>query len=96
MNQPVLAELIDRCDMVYHLTAAVGVKLIVESPVRTIETNINGTDIVLKLSGKKRKKVMVFSSSEVYGKGNQIPFREDYDIVLGSTQRARWCFACPR
>jgi len=95
-NEPVLAELIDRCDTIYHLAAAVGVKLIVESPVNTIETNIHGTEIVLKHASKKRKKVIIASSSEVYGKSNNMNFREDHDLVLGPTSKARWCYACSK
>src|SRR4029079_18916364 len=77
MNEPVLAELIDRADVVYHLAAAVGGRLIVESPVNTIETNVHGTEMVLKLANKKKKKVLPASTSEVYGKNNVVPFRED-------------------
>lgn len=95
-NEPVLAELIDRCDIIYHLAAAVGVKLIVESPVRTIETNIHGTEVVLKHASKKKKKVIIASSSEVYGKANSTPFREDQDLVLGPTFKSRWSYACSK
>jgi UDP-glucose 4-epimerase len=95
-NEPLLAELIDRCDMVYHLAAAVGVKLIIESPVNTIETNIYGTEMVLKCANKKKKKVLVASTSEVYGKNNNVPFKEDYDVVLGSTKNGRWSYACSK
>ena len=90
------AELIDTCDIIYHLAAAVGVKLIVESPVRTIETNIQGTDVVLSLAAKKRKRVLVASTSEVYGKREQVPFREDDDLVMGSTSKGRWSYACSK
>ncbi len=96
MNEPVVAELVDKCDIVYHLAAAVGVKLIVESPVRTIETNIKGTEIVLYAANKKKKKVIIASTSEVYGKGNNIPFKETYDMVLGSTKNGRWSYACSK
>lgn len=95
-NEPLLAELVDRCDVVYHLAAAVGVKLIIESPVNTIETNIYGTELVLKCANKKKKKVMVASTSEVYGKNNNVPFKEDYDVVLGSTKNGRWSYACSK
>ncbi|MDI6732950.1 MAG: GDP-mannose 4,6-dehydratase [Planctomycetota bacterium] len=95
-NEPLLAELIDTCDIIFHLAAAVGVRLIVESPVNTIETNIAGTEIVLKLAGKKKKTVLVASSSEVYGKGNKIPFSEDDDMVLGPTVKSRWSYACSK
>jgi UDP-glucose 4-epimerase len=96
MNEPVAAELIDRADVVFHLAAAVGVRLIVESPVNTIETNVHGTEMVLKLANKKKKKVLVASTSEVYGKGNSVPFREDSDLVLGPTTKGRWSYACSK
>ena len=96
MNVPVTAELVDRCDVVFHLAAAVGVKLIVESPVRTIETNIKGTEIILELAGKKKKKVLITSTSEVYGKGKNMPFSEDNDLVLGPTHKGRWSYACSK
>jgi UDP-glucose 4-epimerase len=95
-NESVLAELVDRCDVVYHLAAAVGVKLIVESPVNTIETNVHGTEVVLKLANKKKKKVLITSTSEVYGKSTAVPFREDQDLVLGSTTKGRWSYACSK
>jgi len=96
MNVPVTAELVDRCDVVFHLAAAVGVKLIVESPVRTIETNIKGTEIILELADKKKKKVIITSTSEVYGKGKNIPFSEDEDLVMGPTHKGRWSYACSK
>lgn len=96
MNEPVLAELIDRVDVIYHLAAAVGVRLIVESPVNTIETNVHGTEMVLKLANKKKKKVLVASTSEVYGKNNVVPFREDADLVMGPTSKGRWSYACSK
>jgi UDP-glucose 4-epimerase len=95
-NTAVTAELIDTCDVVYHLAAAVGVKLIVESPVRTIETNIRGTEIVLQLANKKKKPVFVASTSEVYGKSLEFPFREDGDLVMGATNKGRWSYACSK
>jgi UDP-glucose 4-epimerase len=95
-NEPVLAELIDRCDVVYHLAAAVGVKLIVESPVNTIETNVHGTEVVLKLANKKKKKVLITSTSEVYGKSTAVPFNENQDLVLGATTKGRWSYACSK
>ena len=95
-NEPVLAELIDRCDTVVHLAAAVGVKLIVEAPVRTIETNVHGTEVVLKLANKKKKLVLIASTSEVYGKSASVPFREDADLVLGPTSKHRWAYACSK
>src|SRR3989442_3614664 len=96
MNVPVLAECIDRCDVVIHLAAAVGVRLIVESPVNTIETNIKGTENVLMLANKKKKKVFIASTSEVYGKSTRVPFREDDDLVLGPTIKGRWSYACSK
>ena len=96
MNEPILAELIDQIDIVFHLAAAVGVKLIVESPVNTIETNIQGTEVVLTLANKKKKKVVVASTSEVYGKNQNLPFCEDADLVLGSTDKGRWSYACSK
>jgi nucleoside-diphosphate-sugar epimerase len=96
MNEPVVAELIDRADVVFHLAAAVGVRLIVESPVNTIETNVHGTEMVLKLANKKKKKVVVASTSEVYGKSNDVPFHEDADLVLGPTSKGRWSYACSK
>ncbi len=95
-NEPVLAELIDQCDVVFHLAAAVGVKLIVEAPVRTIETNVGGTEVVLKHANKKKKLVLIASTSEVYGKSNSVPFREDDDLVLGPTSKHRWAYACSK
>jgi UDP-glucose 4-epimerase len=95
-NEPVLAELVDRCDTVVHLAAAVGVKLIVEAPVRTIETNVHGTEVVLKLANKKKKLVLIASTSEVYGKSASVPFREDADLVLGPTSKHRWAYACSK
>jgi UDP-glucose 4-epimerase len=94
-NQPVVAELVDRCDVIFHLAAAVGVKLIVESPVRTIETNVRGTEVVLSLANKK-KKVLVASTSEVYGLSDQVPFREDGNLVMGATTKGRWSYACSK
>ncbi len=95
-NEPVLAELVDRCDIVVHLAAAVGVKLIVEQPVHTIETNVHGTEVVLKHANKKKKLVLVASTSEVYGKSTDVPFREDADLVLGATAKHRWAYACSK
>ena len=95
-NEPLLAELIDRCDTVIHLAAAVGVKLIVEQPVRTIETNVHGTEVVLKIANKKKKLVLIASTSEVYGKSTVVPFTEDADLVLGPTSKHRWAYACSK
>jgi UDP-glucose 4-epimerase len=95
-NEPVLAELVDQADVVFHLAAAVGVKLIVEAPVRTIETNVSGTEAVLKHANKKQKLVLIASTSEVYGKSTSVPFREDADLVLGPTVKHRWAYACSK
>lgn len=95
-NQPVTAELIDQSDIVVHLAAAVGVKLIVESPVRTIETNVRGTEVVLALANKKKKRVMIASTSEVYGLSADVPFREDGNLVMGATTKGRWSYACSK
>ena len=93
MNQRLLSELVDEADTVYHLAAAVGVRRIIESPVRTIETNIKGTEMVLESAAKKGKAVFLASTSEVYGKNARAPFREDDDIVLGASTRSRWSYA---
>jgi UDP-glucose 4-epimerase len=95
-NEPLLAEMLDRCDTVVHLAAAVGVKLIVEAPVRTIETNVHGTEVVLKHASKKKKLVLIASTSEVYGKSAAVPFTEDADLVLGPTSKHRWAYACSK
>ena len=95
-NEPLLAELIDRSDVVFHFAAAVGVKLIVEQPVYTIETNVHGTEVVLKHANKKKKLVVIASTSEVYGKSEDVPFREDSDLVLGPTRKHRWAYACSK
>ena len=96
MNERLTAELIDRADVVFHLAAAVGVKLIVEAPVRTIETNVHGTEVVLKHASKKGKLVVIFSTSEVYGKSTAVPFSEDADLVTGPTSKHRWAYACSK
>lgn len=95
-NRQLLAELVDESDVVFHLAAAVGVRLIVESPVRTIETNVNGTQLVLNATCKKRKLVFIASTSEVYGKNGHVPFREDADLVLGPTTKGRWSYAASK
>jgi UDP-glucose 4-epimerase len=92
----VVAEHVDEADVVYHLAAAVGVDLIIESPVRTIETNVHCTEVVLAQASKKKKPVFVASTSEVYGKSTNFPFREDGDIVLGATSTGRWSYACSK
>jgi UDP-glucose 4-epimerase len=95
-NEPLLAELIDRSDVVFHFAAAVGVKLIVEQPVYTIETNVHGTEVVLKHANKKKKRVVIASTSEVYGKSDDVPVREDSDLVMGPTPKHRWAYACSK
>ena len=95
-NQPVTAELVDQSDVIFHLAAAVGVKLIVESPVRTIETNVRGTEVVLELANKKKKRVMIASTSEVYGLSSDVPFQEDGNLVMGATTKGRWSYACSK
>jgi len=95
-HAPTVAELVDQCDVVFHLAAAVGVKLIVESPVRTIETNVHGAEVVLAAANKKKKKVLIASTSEVYGLSDDVPFREDGNLVLGATSKGRWSYACSK
>ena len=95
-NEPLLAEMIDGSDVVFHLAAAVGVKLIVEQPVHTIETNVHGTEVVLKHANKKKKLVFIASTSEVYGKSADVPFRESADLVLGPSVKHRWAYACSK
>jgi len=95
-NRQLVAELVDGADIIVHLAAAVGVRLIVESPVRTIETNVNGTQRILEAASKKRKLVLTASTSEVYGKSTQVPFREDADLVIGPTSKGRWSYAASK
>jgi len=95
-NTPVVAELVDCCDVVFHLAAAVGVRLIVDSPVHTIETNVHGTEVVLRCAAKKQKRVIIASTSEVYGKSAKVPFCEDDDLVMGPTNKGRWSYACSK
>jgi UDP-glucose 4-epimerase len=95
-DQRVIAEVVDDADIVFHLAAAVGVDLIVESPVRTIETNVHCTEVVLAAANKKKKPVYLTSTSEVYGKSTAIPFREDGDLTLGPTTTGRWAYACSK
>ena len=95
-NRQLLAELVDDADVIVHLAAAVGVKLIVESPVKTIETNVNGTQLILEAACKKKKLVLTASTSEVYGKSSNVPFREDADLVLGPTTKGRWSYAASK
>ncbi|HEY2324312.1 MAG TPA: GDP-mannose 4,6-dehydratase, partial [Thermoanaerobaculia bacterium] len=91
-----LGDLAGRCDVIFHLAAAVGVKLIVERPVRTIETNIRGTETVLAAAARERKRVLIASTSEVYGLSDQLPFREDGNLVMGATTKSRWSYACSK
>ncbi|HEU0015471.1 MAG TPA: GDP-mannose 4,6-dehydratase [Longimicrobium sp.] len=95
-NPPLLAELVDDADAIFHMAAAVGVKLIVTSPVRTMETNIRCTELLLELAAKKNRKTLIASTSEVYGKSKDLPFREDGDLVMGATNRGRWSYACSK
>jgi UDP-glucose 4-epimerase len=95
-NDRLVAELVDQADVVFHFAAAVGVKLIVERPVHTLETNVHGTEVVLKHAAKKRRLVVVASTSEVYGKSVHVPFQEDAELVLGATTRHRWAYACSK
>lgn len=96
MNKHLLAELVDESDVIFHLAAAVGVRLIVDSPVRTIETNVHGTQNVLDAASKKKKLVFIASTSEVYGKSDKVPFNEDADLVLGPTSKGRWSYAASK
>ena len=96
MNHSLMEELVDQADVVFHLAAAVGVRLIVEQPVRTIETNIKATEVILELAAKDRKQILLASTSEVYGKLDRPPFNEENDLVLGATSRVRWCYAASK
>ncbi|MEO6444092.1 MAG: GDP-mannose 4,6-dehydratase [Gemmatimonadaceae bacterium] len=96
LDVPLVSELVDTADVTVHLAAAVGVKLIVERPVHTIETNVRATEVVLGAAARKKKLVMVASTSEVYGKSTSIPFREDQDLQLGPTSHSRWAYACSK
>jgi len=95
-NVPLVSELVDSADIIVHLAAAVGVRLIVDSPVRTIETNVHGTEVVLRAAAKKGKRIIVASTSEVYGKSTELPFRESANLVLGATTYSRWSYACSK
>ena len=95
-NDPLVAEMVDRADVIFHLAAAVGVKLIVERPVHTIETNVHGTEVILRHAVKKKKLVFIASTSEVYGKSAKVPFNEETDLVMGATTRHRWAYACSK
>jgi UDP-glucose 4-epimerase len=96
MNEALTAELVDAVDVVFHLAAAVGVRRIIDAPVQTIETNVRGTEHVLAAANRKKTPVVVFSTSEVYGKNAAVPFREDADLVMGSTVKHRWAYACSK
>ena len=96
LDRPLLTEMLDGCDLVFHMAAAVGVRLIVDNPVRTIETNVNGTAAVLAGAARNQTPVFIASTSEVYGKSKEIPFREDADLVLGATTKARWSYAASK
>ncbi len=95
-DQTAMTVLVERCDVIFHLAAAVGVDLIVKRPVHTISTNIHGTEVVLQLANAFRKRIILASSSEVYGKSANMPFKEDADVVLGSTRFSRWSYACSK
>jgi nucleoside-diphosphate-sugar epimerase len=95
-DSDMVEELVDKCDVIFHLAAAVGVKLIVESPVRTIETNVRGTEVVLAAASRQHKRVLIASTSEVYGLSEQVPFREDGNLVMGATNKGRWSYACSK
>ncbi len=96
LDRPLVAELVDRADVTIHLAAAVGVRLIVERPVHTIETNVGATETVLAAAARKHKLVVIASTSEVYGKSTRVPFREDHDLQLGPTTHSRWAYACSK
>ena len=95
-DEPLVAEMVDRCDVTVHLAAAVGVRLIVERPVHTIETNVHGTEVVLNAVARKNKLTVIASTSEVYGKSAKVPFTEDDDLVMGPTTHSRWAYACSK
>ena len=96
MDEALMDRFTAKCERIFHLAAAVGVKLIIEKPVETIETNIMGTEIIYKYANKHKKKVIVASTSEVYGKNNEIPFKETDDSVYGPTVKSRWSYACSK
>jgi UDP-glucose 4-epimerase len=95
-NKPLVSQIIDTVDLVYHLAAAVGVKLILSNPTKTIETNLKGTEIVLEIAAKKSKHVILASTSEVYGKNENVPFKESQDLIIGSSKISRWSYACSK
>jgi UDP-glucose 4-epimerase len=96
MDVPLVAELVDVCDVVVHLAAAVGVQLIIEQPTATIETNVRGTEVVLSAAARKKKLCVIASTSEVYGKASKVPFSEEDDVSLGPTTHSRWAYACSK
>ena len=96
LDEPLVVEMVDRADVTVHLAAAVGVRLVVERPTHCIETNVHATEMVLKAAARKGKPVLVASTSEVYGKSNSVPFKEDTDLHLGSTTQSRWAYACSK
>jgi len=96
MNEAVMDRLVSECDIIYHLAAAVGVELIVSRPVEVIERCVLGTDVVLRVANRYRKKVVITSTSEIYGKNTQVPFSEDADRILGPTTRSRWSYSCAK
>jgi len=95
-NESLMEDLIRSHDVVFHLASAVGVKLVIEQPVKTIQTIVGGTEIVLRYCSRFRKRVLVTSTSEVYGKGTSLPFQEDDDVVTGATNKHRWAYACSK
>lgn len=95
-NESILTKHIDSCQVVFHLAAAVGVRLIVDAPVHTIETNVQGTEVVLRCAARKSRLVLLASTSEVYGKSTTLPFSEDADLVIGTTKKSRWAYACSK
>ena len=95
-NRSVVADLVDRCDVIFHLAAAVGVRLVVESPVKTIETNVQGTEVLLAQAAQTGKTVLLTSTSEVYGLSSEVPFQEEGNLVLGNSKKGRWSYACSK
>jgi len=96
MNQELVHDLVDDCDMVFHLAAAVGVRLVVQSPVHTLHTNVRGTEVVLEAAARNKRRVIITSTSEVYGKSNKVPFHEDDNLVIGPPVCGRWSYACSK
>jgi len=96
LNETVMDPLVSDCDIIYHLAAAVGVEMVVDEPLQTLQTNLLGTEMVLRLADRHHKKVLLSSTSEVYGKNEKVPFKEEDDILLGPTTRIRWCYAASK